>query len=317
MNTDQYRRPRHPIRIVTERTGLGLETLRAWERRYGAVRPGRTEGGQRQYSDADVERLRLLARVTASGRSIGQVARLSMEELAALAREDRQGETPAAAVPPSARWDRVREAAEEAVQALDAPRLEAALRQGLLLAGAREFAEGVVLPLLRWLGAGWADGSLTVAHEHLASAVVRRVLGSAVDGAAVADEASVLVCATPSGQAHEFGALLVAISAASLGWRVVYLGADLPAEDIASAVRSTAARAVGLSVVYPYDDPALPGELRRLREAIPRETRVLVGGAGVGALRDSLRELGVETAEALSELDALLALPTGPAAAPA
>src|SRR5687768_18587369 len=84
MSTDRYRQPRHPIRVVEERTGVPLETLRAWERRYGAVRPERTDGSQRRYSDADVERLRLLARAVAAGRAIGQVAALSTEELAAL-----------------------------------------------------------------------------------------------------------------------------------------------------------------------------------------------------------------------------------------
>src|SRR5688500_15622251 len=122
MSADNYREPRHPIRIVMDRTGLSLETLRAWERRYGAVRPGRTDGSQRRYSDADVERLRLLARLVSGGRSIGQVARLGTEELAALSREDAEQATapPERASGDQERWEFLLTAAKEAVEALDA-----------------------------------------------------------------------------------------------------------------------------------------------------------------------------------------------------
>src|SRR5688572_6902518 len=80
--------PRHPIAVVSERTGLSQDVLRVWERRYQAVEPTRGPGGHRTYSDADIARLRLLHVVTSAGRSIGQVARLSTEELSRLAQED-------------------------------------------------------------------------------------------------------------------------------------------------------------------------------------------------------------------------------------
>lgn len=306
MSEDRYRQPRHPIRIVMERTGLSLETLRAWERRYGAVRPERTEGAQRRYSDADIERLRLLTRVVAGGRAVGQVAALSGEELAALARED-EGAAPARSGD-AGRWEFVLEAARAAVLELDATRLERALRQGALLAGAAAFVESVAVPLLRWLGSGWADGTLTVAHEHLASAVLRRALGTLLSDAAAPPGAPVFLCATPAGQVHEFGVLLAAVTASSFGWRTVYLGADLPARDIASAARSTGASAVALSVVYPSDDPALPGELRELRAQLGPGPRILLGGSGARVLRAMLPELAIEPIGGLAELEAALSL---------
>jgi MerR family transcriptional regulator, light-induced transcriptional regulator len=303
MSTDLYRRPRHPIRVVMERTGLPLETLRAWERRYGAVRPQRTEGAQRRYTDADVERLRMLARVVAGGRSIGQVARLSTEELAALAREDEEARAPGRGRRAEAkRWEHYLESAMAAVAELDAGRLETVLRKAALLAGAAGFAEGVAVPLLRRLGSGWAEGTLSVAHEHLASAVLRRTLGTLLAETEAPEGAPVLVCATPAGQAHEFGVLIAAVMASTAGWRVVYLGADLPAPDIAEAVKSTGARAVALSVIFPSDDPALPAELRRLRSAIAPEVRVLVGGAGIEHLSGVLNEIAIEPVSRLADL---------------
>src|SRR5918999_1138203 len=80
---------RHPIGVVADRTGLSPDLLRGWERRYRAVEPSRSADGQRTYSDADIERLRLLRLATAAGRSIRQVARLASDELAQLVREDR------------------------------------------------------------------------------------------------------------------------------------------------------------------------------------------------------------------------------------
>ena len=87
---------RHPIQVVAKRTGLSADVLRAWEKRYGVVAPRRAAGGRRMYSDKDVERLRLLKQVTSAGRAVSQVAGLSDDQLAALAREDQaeQGRVP-------------------------------------------------------------------------------------------------------------------------------------------------------------------------------------------------------------------------------
>ncbi len=71
----------HSVRVVARRTGLTPDLLRAWEKRYRVVQPVRSAGGQRNYSDADIERLQLLVKVTAAGRSIGQVAPRGNAEL--------------------------------------------------------------------------------------------------------------------------------------------------------------------------------------------------------------------------------------------
>src|SRR5512141_668232 len=79
--------PRYPVRLVALRTGLTPHVLRAWERRYGVVSPGRTEGGQRLYSELDIERLRLLRRLTDGGHAIRRIASLPLAELARLDEE--------------------------------------------------------------------------------------------------------------------------------------------------------------------------------------------------------------------------------------
>lgn len=101
-----------------------------------------------------------------------------------------------------------------------------------------------------------------------------------------------LVIATPAGQHHEIGAMLAAAAAAAAGWRVIYMGADLPADSIATAVEMTGARAVALSIIYPDDDPRLAEELRELRRLLPDRVTVIVGGQAAGRYRGVLEEMG-------------------------
>ena len=111
-----------------------------------------------------------------------------------------------------------------------------------------------------------------------------------------------LLVAMPAGQVHELGALLVGATAAHLGWQVTYLGASLPAAEIAGAAVQKRARAVALSLVYPEDDPWLPGELTRLRDALPATMTLLVGGRAAPAYRKVLERIGAEMIEGLPQL---------------
>jgi methanogenic corrinoid protein MtbC1 len=116
----------------------------------------------------------------------------------------------------------------------------------------------------------------------------------------------VLVVATPAGQVHELGALSVGAMAANLGWQVTYLGASLPAAEIAGATKQNQARAVALSLVYPEDDPALAGELTRLRELLPPEVVLLTGGRAMPAYLDVIRKIGAVQTKDLADLGATL-----------
>jgi DNA-binding transcriptional MerR regulator/methylmalonyl-CoA mutase cobalamin-binding subunit len=296
---------RHPIQVVARRTGLSTDVLRAWEKRYGVVSPARSEGGRRLYSDEDVEHLRLLRLATLSGRNIGQVAELPPEELAALVREDAaaEAETPPARPAPAGEAElkaRLEEALS-AVEALDAERLEDAISRALLDLGSSSLIDGVLVPLLREIGERWLAGEITPAHEHAASAVVARVVGDLTEAMEPAEGGPRLIAATPVGQRHEFGAMLAAARAAAEGWRVTYLGPDLPASAIAAAARQTEARAVALSLVYPQDDPHLGDELRSLRERLAEEVVLFVGGSGAPAYVEALMEVG---APPIGDLDA-------------
>ena len=300
---DPQSAPRHPVRLVAARTGLSPHVLRAWERRYHVVTPGRSEGGQRLYSDLDIARLRLLRRLTELGHGIGGLARLPVEELEELAREAAPVR-PEPGGPPSP--GELREAALAAVRRLDAGELHAVLERAAVTVGVSTFLDTVAGPALQAIGEGWRAGTLTVAHEHLASAVFRRVLGWIVGMHEVNASAPRLVVATPPRQRHELGALLAAAAAAAEGWGVTYLGADLPVRDILAAARQVGARAVALSLVYPDEDPLLAGELEELRRELPPGTAVLVGGSAVLLNRPALERVGARVVATLADLRLVL-----------
>lgn len=291
----------YSIQVTAERTGLSAHVIRMWERRYGAVSPQRTESGRRLYSDAEVARLGMLRRLTEEGHSIGHVARLSPEKLEALLASGAAAAAPAVAAVEEGLLKR----ALEAVRTMDARALEGILEEGELALGAQGVLRRLIAPLAREIGERWREGEITAAHEHFASAVIRLALGRAAKPFAASPAAPVIIVATPPGQMHELGALMVGASAANLGWRVIYLGASLGAAEIAGAARQQQARAVALSLVYPEDDPALPDELARLRTLLP-EMPLVVGGRAAAAYRDALTLTGARIASDIAELGAIL-----------
>lgn len=300
---------RHPIGVVAERTGLTPDLLRVWERRYRAVEPSRSADGQRMYSDGDIERLQLLRLATAAGRSISHVARLDTDELTRLVREDESARQRAA------RWDErglpasATESVERALQlarAVDAPELESMLRRTAAALGVPVFLDAVVAPLLRRMGEEWRDGRLAVAQEHLATAIIQRVLEGVIHFLIPTHSAPNLLLATLSGEQHKMGAVLAATAAAAEGWRVTYLGPDLPAGEIAAAAVAAEARVVGVSIVHLREPERVLAELRTVRAQLPRSVALLAGGAGSVALAAELDGSGIHVAGDLSELRAAL-----------
>jgi MerR family transcriptional regulator, light-induced transcriptional regulator len=299
--------PRHPVRLVANRTGLSPHVLRAWERRYGVVAPHRSQGGQRLYSDQDVERLRRLRQLTTKGHSISRIATLSLPELERL-----EAEAPAApsmapgeAVESSAAAELVAEALR-AVRELDADELQGVLQRAAVTLGGPLFLDEVIGPAVEAVGDGWAGGSLSVAQEHMSSAVFRRVLEWLAGVYRVEGEQPRLVVATPPAQMHEIGALMVAACAAAEGWGITYLGPDLPVADLLAAARDTDARAVALSIVYSSNDETLLAAVRAARRGLPEGTPLLVGGAAASHLREPLEDLGAIVLHSLPELRARL-----------
>lgn len=303
----ESRLPRHPIRVVAERTGVNPTLLRAWERRYEVVHPGRSPGGQRLYSDADVERLLLLRRASDAGRSISSLAELGNAELQRLLDEDRAAreELEGGEAGPEGAPEQV-QAALDAVEALDPARLERILRREVVSLGADRFLDDLVTPVLVSIGREWRLGRLRPAHEHVAVAVIKQVLGWMLERARSTSTGATLVMGTLSGEKHELGALLAATTAALEGWNVVFMGQDLPPEEIALTAHRVRADAVGISVVNPSDWEELPRQVVSLVEELPPGVPIFLGGAAATDTARLVADVRVRAVATLGDFRSLL-----------
>jgi DNA-binding transcriptional MerR regulator/methylmalonyl-CoA mutase cobalamin-binding subunit len=281
MLRQESRMSRHSIGVVSRRTGLKPDVIRAWEKRYGAVSPGRTATNRRFYTDEQLERLMLLRQATLAGRQIGQVADLPTDQLRELVEADR---TALGAVP-KLRSGPVQMETEgpftaclTAIERLDPRELQFQLEHAAATLSQPRLLEGLLVPLLVRIGELWEKGTIRVVHERVASSVIRSFVGNLQTIYAEPGNAPSIVIGTPLRQDHEIGALIAASVAASEGWRITYLGPGLPAEEIAAAAQYRGAKVVALSLVYPADDPYLRIELTRLRRFLGDEMQVIVGG---------------------------------------
>jgi DNA-binding transcriptional MerR regulator/methylmalonyl-CoA mutase cobalamin-binding subunit len=295
----------YPLRTVAGMTGLTPDVIRAWEKRYGVVSPIRGDRGARLYSSADIGHLRLLARVVGAGRAIGDVAALERAELERLAAQ------PAPELSAGAREPQRQAKSEvsvadilERLRSFDHSAVRTLLGDALIGLGARRFVYEVALPLVRDVGMRWRAKDLTIAEEHLLSAMLRNVLAGLIESRRATGPSILL--ATPAGERHDIGLLLVAILALDAGASVVYLGADLPAGEIAAAAKRACVHVVGISVVTSKNRARASGELAAIQAALPGDCELWVGGAeaaNVIAGARAFRGLVVESlAEAESEL---------------
>jgi len=287
------------ISTVAKRSGVKSELVRAWERRYQAVTPTRTAGGHRVYTDLDIARLKLLNLATNHGHSISQIARLSLEELNTLLKNE-AAILPLQPVPEKPGMNDKKIVAEAYIQkcyatvtAFDAIALESHFENAIVELGTGAFIEHLLAPLLSMIGERWKTGELRPVHEHMVSAIIRSLTYILRNNAPPSERAPNMVVSTPIGQMHELGALLAAIMAEIKGWRVTYLGANLPAEEIAAAVKYTDARAVTISISFATDDPVLPKELRRIKKLCGRDVALIVGGRAAGHYAALLDDMGV------------------------
>jgi DNA-binding transcriptional MerR regulator/methylmalonyl-CoA mutase cobalamin-binding subunit len=306
-----YTEPRHPINFVSRRTGLSAHLIRAWEKRYRAVVPQRTQTNRRLYSDADIDRLKSLSRLITLGHSIGQIAGLDGSRLEAIAGVSQSGRTePVRDASVRESTDSIQEIlqrAQSAVAHTDGDALFGALTDANVRLPQPVLLSDVIGPLLTWIGNQWHSGALRIAGEHLASSVLRDFLSDLRRKNRPPAGAPTLVVATPSAEPHEFGALMAAISAASDGWHDVYLGPNTPWQEIATVARDTNARAVALSLSYPGDNPEVRDELEKLRQYLPESIRIFVGGAGAATQRASLEDVGLSCVDSLEQFRAGLA----------
>jgi DNA-binding transcriptional MerR regulator/methylmalonyl-CoA mutase cobalamin-binding subunit len=268
----------HSMKATCQLTGLSPDTLRAWERRYGAVQPTRDDNGRRLYEGAEVAKLRLLRQAVDLGQPIHRVAGLTIAELEDLVREGRDRE------PAQGLSDLV-------TRLLDAvanyrPDLCDEIL-GLTIAGLspRDAVHFVLSPALVQAGARWHAGEFSAAQEHLLTASVERLVMTTLHTFQKSARGPGMLFGTLAGERHAIGSLLAAFLAASQGMRCIYLGADLPPFELAKAAVLSDASAVVLSLAT--SPPSLERQLQELCRELPPDIEVWLGGAATQDLQQA------------------------------
>jgi methanogenic corrinoid protein MtbC1 len=263
-------------------TGIGIDTLRAWERRHQAVTPVRDDRG-RMYTEADIARLRLLRSAVEHGHSIGRLAGLTDVELRQLAAAG-QDATAMSAVASARRTSIDTAALTAALHTYDATAIDQEISRLASVLPSLELLRDVLMPVLAQVGDDWHRGTARIAHEHLMSSTMRNVLGSFVRLYARPDAPTRLLFATLAGERHEIGTLGAAMLAASSGLGVAYLGPDLPAREIVESVRPARAQVLVLGLTTTSAGKTKERELRTIVRDLPKEVELWAGGRGVARL---------------------------------
>jgi DNA-binding transcriptional MerR regulator len=259
------------IQSVARLTGISTATLRAWERRYRLVAPGRTVKGYRLYSDDDVARLSRIKAMLDQGLRIGE----------AVARVRR--ESPTMLPADTTRPEEVEAARRDILKALLAMDRTAAVQayDRLAFVPPLRRLDAVLIPILREVGDLWACGKGTIAQEHFASAFVRERMAALMEALDAAGDGPEAVCACLPDERHEFGLIGAALHLAARGWRVTYLGADLPLEELEAVLRERSPRLLCVSLVRELEPAEFADVATSLRAACQPDTRVAVGGRGI------------------------------------
>ncbi|MBS0376696.1 MAG: MerR family transcriptional regulator [Proteobacteria bacterium] len=262
------------IKAVSQATGVSIETLRAWERRYRVVEPRRDPNGRRSYDPADVIRLRKLREATERGHPISKLARVSDDELTGLLATGSDG--PAAGEAPGFAAQMLAAASEYRPEECDQ-----ALSMALALLPLQRVVDEVMVPALLEVGERWHAGEFSIAQERIVSNAVKKQVSLVLDTYNRIAAGPPVVLATLSDERHELGILMCALLTAARGVRCLYLGPDLPPADVATFAERTGAAAVVLSFVR--RETASGGEQALLAEflrRLPRSIGVWIGGQG-------------------------------------
>ncbi|MDQ2070214.1 MerR family transcriptional regulator [Natronospira bacteriovora] len=268
-----------PIRTVSQITGVNPVTLRAWERRYGLIRPKRTPKGHRLYSRDDIEMIHRVLTLLERGMSIGQVRNALENEVI---EDDTQG--------PDDNWEVYRKRMLLAITRFDESGLEETYNEVLALYPVSLVTRQMIVPLLRDLGDRWENGEGSVAEEHFFGCYLRNKLGARFHHRPKQVRGARLLMACLPDEYHEIGLLLVALAASSRGFDIVLLGANMPLEELPQAVTQARADAIVLS-------GSVKPSARTLQDRLPEvvsaaRVPVFVGGVGPAQVAEEIRAMG-------------------------
>ncbi len=283
------------IGALSRLTGVPVETLRTWEARYGFPIPERKPSGHRMYPLSNVPRLQRIAEALSRGYRAGDVVPASEDALSGLLAGSR---SPAPRITRPAQSSDAGPDLVRAVETFDADGLTHALLQDWTRLGPLDFLQTRIAPALRAVGEAWRAGRFEIRHEHFFSEKVGDLLRSVRQPFESRAAGPVVVCCSLPGEAHALGLQMAALIFAVAGCRLLYLGTEVPAAQVAALARDLHARVVALSISAASKGPAMSAQVRTLRRLLPRRIELLLGGDGAPRPRP-----GIEVIQDLGALD--------------
>ena len=286
---------RFPIRVAARLSGIAAERIRSWETRHDAISPARSEKGTRRYSATDLERLRMLGRAVDAGHRIRDIAQLPDAALVELLGEGSAGDSYADSS--------LFTLAQEAIESLDAARVRSLFNERLDRMGTMSFARNDAMALAHEIGTRWEAGAMPISAEHMTTGILRSLLMDRLDAINRSDGIGPrILFATPSGERHDLGLLVASLVTANSGADVVFLGAEVPLEDLATAVEGSRADVLALGFVT-GEPSEVADSLKILRRRIDKRVAIWVGGRGITGV-ESIP--GVDRADNFDRLEAFV-----------
>ena len=266
------------IKAVESITGISQHVIRAWENRYKAVEPIRTDSNHRMYSDDQITKLELLKKLTDNGYAIGRIAHLSIHELSEHLTNIKPEYhfEPMGSASPS--FQDIIDSCIAYTMLYKAQEIQETLEVAVHEYGQFVFLREVIEPLLVKVGELWAKGEMRVSHEHFIAAVIKQTLNNLVSSNKTTSDAKSIVLATTSGELHEMGCLMGAVIASSFGLRTIYLGTSLPAEEIIFSTQKNKSIIVFLGVVYPIHKDETIEIIKKIKQYTSLNCNVIVAG---------------------------------------
>ncbi len=289
-----------PMGAVTRRTGIGEHTLRAWERRFGFPKPIRLASGHRRFSGDQVQHLLLIAKALESGYRAGDIVPLPLSELELLLQSSGAFDQTSA----TGNAQDVMLLAFDACKRFDRESLAALLHSEAAVLGLPRFLRERVAPFLEEIGEAWGRGEIEIRHEHFFSEALEDELRRLRAPLEAATKGRPVVIASLPNELHGIGLQIAALAIVTAGRSVRVLGSHLPVDEIVQAAKALDASAVGLSVSIFAEPEETAREITAVRERLPAETALWIGGAGSANLENL--PAGIENTVSLDDLDRVL-----------
>ncbi len=298
MQIDLSQKPRHLIQVVGRRTGISSDVIRAWERRYNAVVSKRTETNRRLYSDKDIEKLTLLKRAINAGRRIGDIAKLSYDDLFELVMGDESNATKSYQRPSTGTVMELFDEAAKGIREMDSNKLDVTLSNAIAMLSTTDFLLEFLKPLHSYINDESKRGSLRQIQEKFAKISIRTCLFNLYTSfRSSKEQGPKLVVASLTAEYENLDTIMHVIVAQNVGWDVTYVGNGVPHDELSYIANTISARALVIALNNPRDISRKSYEIKTLKDSADKKENIIL----IGVEANNYRQIADDVKATISQ----------------